>query len=108
MSISCEYIEENRIYYNGNLHGMQWFYVESLSTEQADIYPLLKLSLSLQDVILKALQIPPLHHLSVSGHFLLFLKVLKLIRQKKKVMRDWLTSRKYYQNNLKHECKQDL
>lgn len=47
----------------------------------ADVYPQLKLSLSLEDVTLKALQVPPLHHFSFSRHFLLFLEVLELIRE---------------------------
>lgn len=47
----------------------------------AGVYPQLKLSLSLEDVTLKALQVPPLHHFSFSGEFLLFLEVLELIRE---------------------------
>lgn len=42
-------------------------------------YPLLKLPLSLKDVILEGLQISPLHKLSFSRQFLLLLKVLKLM-----------------------------
>lgn len=54
------------------LHNMQRL-TYSVYSEFSSIYPLLKRSLSLKNITLKALQVSPLHHLSFSGQFLLFL-----------------------------------
>lgn len=52
-----------------------------VTPKKADIYLLLKISLSLQDVILKALQVPSLHQISFPREFLPVLELLKLIRK---------------------------